>query len=144
MSRWSKPTSVPSKPLRSTKPTRPASDSDTPLTKSGEALPRMRKRAGVVRAIRQHSQEREEVRLALNLVNDHQAGKLAERVAGSFQAGQIQRVFEVEVGLRAGGERLGQGGFAALARAEQGGDPEMGQGILDLLAIALSIYQIHS
>jgi hypothetical protein len=31
-----------------------------------------------------------------------------------------------------------------LARTEQGGDPEIGQGILDLLAIVLSVNEHHT
>ena len=41
------PTSERSKPPRSTNATLPASDSDTPRTSSGDALPRSKKRAGV-------------------------------------------------------------------------------------------------
>jgi hypothetical protein len=52
--------------------------------------------------------------------------------------------FEIEVGLRRGNARPGQGGFAALARTEQGSDPEIGQGILDLLAIVLSVNERHA
>ena len=43
----SAPVSVTSKPPSCTNATRPASDSDAPRIKSGEALPRSRKRAGV-------------------------------------------------------------------------------------------------
>jgi len=87
VSKRSNPTSVPSNPLRSTKPSRPASDSDTPLTRSGEALPRMKKPGWRAGAISQHPQQWEQVRAALNLVNDDQAGEFAERFAGALPGG---------------------------------------------------------
>ena len=104
----------------------------------------MRKRAGRVRAIRQDSQQGEQVRPALNLVDDHEPREWAERLPRRLQAGQIQGVFEIEIGVSPRGQFSGQGGLAALAGTEQGSDPEMSEGVLDLHTICSPVDEFHA
>ena len=74
------------------------------------------------RAIRQDAQQREQVGPALDLVDDDEPGERAERLPRCVQAGQVQGIFEIEVGVWPGRQIPGQGRLAALAWAEQRGD----------------------
>jgi hypothetical protein len=52
---------------------------------------------------------------------DEESGRLegAERLPGRFEAGEVERVFEVEVRLGTGSQRSGESRLPALARAQE-------------------------
>ncbi len=98
--------------------TRPARLSEVWRSRSPEALPRIRKRAGFGPPVGKHPQHREEVRPALDLVDDHQALERAQGGHRLVETREARRVLEIEVVDRVGGEELpGQRGLAALPRA---------------------------
>jgi len=71
-------------------------------------------------AVGQHPQQREEVRPALDFINDHQPFERAQGRLRLAQSGEALRVLQVEVVERVRRHQTaGQRGLAALARAQQ-------------------------
>ena len=98
----------------------------------------------ILRPIDEYAQHREELRRALDLVDDHQPAQILQGQLGLGQGRQIGWVFKVEAGRRgvrqAAGIHLCQCRLAALARAEQrddGLDLEAGR---DLRPISISFH----
>jgi hypothetical protein len=75
---------------------RPASDSDACCSSSGAALPSTKKRA-LRPSVGEHPQHRKQVEPALDLVDHHPVGKLAEAGHRLCEPLQAPRIFEIEV-----------------------------------------------
>ena len=73
-----------------------------------------------IRAVGQHTEDGEEIRLALELVDHDQPMQLPKHIPRIFQPGQIHGVFEIEVvRVRARQKLARQGRLTALARTDQ-------------------------
>ena len=72
-------------------------------------------------AVGQHAQDGKQVRPALHLVEHDEAAKFRERLHRLGEGGDVGGILQIEVSGRAAaaGEGAGQGGLAALARAEE-------------------------
>ena len=91
------------------------------------------------RPISQYAYDLEELRSALDLVEDHQTAVLSEDQLGIGQPSLVTRGLEViEDVFRALAELPSQGGLAALARPEQGGYRRTSQGPDQSMEIARS------
>ena len=95
----------------------------------------------IVGPIREHAQGLEERRLALNLVDDHQAGEAGQSLLGRLEPPPVHRALEVEEGAprRGGREGARQRGLAALARPGQGDHGMDGERLADACPGAGSI-----
>jgi hypothetical protein len=83
--------------------------------------------------VHQEAQEREQLRLALDLVDDHGAAEPFEGKLRLLEPGQVAGVLEVEPVFRR--QALGQSGLAGLALAQDGGDGESAEQPANRVAI---------
>ena len=77
------------KPDRSTRPTRPARDSEVPWTSDGDALPSTRNRAGLSGRSTSTRRVSKSGGLALDLVDDHEAGQAGQRLLRRLQTPSV-------------------------------------------------------
>ena len=107
--------------------------------------------SGVPWSVRKNAQQREQIRSALNLVDDHKTAERFECEPWALEPAEVQRIFEIEVVAGwveagfLGGYLAGDGCLARLAWAEEGDAGEASKELLDALeeVTALHAETVH-
>ncbi len=94
-----------------------------PFDKRGRGRAEYEKPHGILGPINQYSQQLEEIRPPLDLVDDYQAAECFHCSHGRRQPADIDGVLKIEIGARlALGDQPGERSFTALARTQKGGN----------------------